>query len=247
MEGWTEETSEHFIDFGQIYTPRRDEIAQAFVDLIPAHDDETFVGVELGTGQGWLTTSILRGYLNAKMIGLDGSDLMLTATMEAAGPFGDRFEGRIFRLEEDEWIAALPDGLRCIVSSLVIHHLDGPGKRALFQALFTKLAPGGGLLINDVMEPPSSWGRRHWARAWNVDVERQSHELRGDEEAFEAFVADKWNFYEYPEPEEGTIDHPSTLVEQLTWLRKAGFVGVDAWWARAGHVLFGGYKLGDRV
>jgi tRNA (cmo5U34)-methyltransferase len=246
MEGWTEEHSEHFIDFGQIYTPRRDEIAQAFVDLIPAHDDETFVGVELGMGQGWLTTSILRNYPNAKMIGLDGSEVMLAATKQAAGSYGDRFEGRIFRLEDDGWIGTLPGGLRCIVSSLVIHHLDGRGKQALFQALFGKLAPGGGLLINDVMEPSSSWGRRHWARAWNVDVDRQSRESRGDGEAFDAFVADRWNFYEYPDPDD-SIDHPSTVMEQLNWLREAGFVGVGVWWARAGHVLFGGYKPGDRV
>jgi tRNA (cmo5U34)-methyltransferase len=245
MQGWTEADSEHFIDLGRIYTPRRDEIAQAFVDLIPADEDETFIGAELGTGQGWLTTAILRSYPYARMIGLDGSEMMLAATTEATSAFGDRFEGRLFRLEEGGWIASLPNELRCIVSSLVIHHLDGPGKRALFQALFTKLAPGGGLLINDVMEPTSSWGRRHWARAWNADVERQSREAE-NVEAFSQFVADKWNFYEYPDPDD-EVDHPSTVIEQLTWLKEAGFARVDVWWARAGHVLFGGYKPGDRL
>jgi len=246
MQGWTEADSEHFIDLGRIYTPRRDEIAQAFVDLIPADDDETFIGVELGTGQGWLTTTILKNYPNAKMIGLDGSEVMLEATKEAAGAFGDRFEGRIFRLKEGGWIEALPDGLRCFVSSLVIHHLDGPGKRDLVQALFTKLGPGGGLLINDVMEPASAWSRRHWVRAWNSDVERQSREIVGDSTAFDQFVADKWNFYEYPDPDD-PVDHPSTITDQLTWLSEAGFERVDVWWARAGHVLFGGYKAGDRL
>ncbi|MFL5759831.1 MAG: class I SAM-dependent methyltransferase [Thermomicrobiales bacterium] len=241
MQGWTEAASQHFIDLGRIYTPRRDEIARAFVDLIPANEDEAFLGAELGTGQGWLTTAILRNYPHAKMIGLDGSEVMLAATKETVGSYGDRFEGRLFRLEESDWIESLPDGLRGIVSSLVIHHLEGPGKRALFRALFAKLGPGGGLLINDVMEPASAWGRRHWARAWNADVERQSHELGGDGSAFDAFVADKWNVYEYPTPEDD-IDHPSTVVEQLTWLAEAGFTSIDVWWARAGHVLFGGYK-----
>ena len=246
MQGWTEEISQHFIDLGRIYTPRQDEIAQAFVDLIPAEVEESFTGVELGTGQGWLTTTILQHYPNAKMIGLDGSEVMLAATKETAGAFSDRFEGRLFRLEEGGWIEALPDGLRCVVSSLVIHHLDGPGKRDLFQALMTKLAPGGGLLINDVMEPASAWGRRHWARAWDTEVERQSREIGGDNSAFDQFVADKWNFYEYPDPEDD-IDHPSTVMEQLNWLTEAGFVGVDVWWARAGHVLFGGYKPRDQM
>src|SRR5215207_3966703 len=159
MQGWTEEHSQHFIDLGRIYTPRRDEIARAFVDLVPANDDDAFTGVELGTGQGWLTTAILERYPNAKMIGLDGSEAMLAATVEATAAYGNRFEGRLFRLEDPDWIDELPDDLQCIVSSLVIHHLDGPGKQGLFRALFAKLAPGGGLLINDVMEPAGEWSR----------------------------------------------------------------------------------------
>jgi len=244
MQGWTEEHSQHFIDLGRIYTPRRDEIAQAFVDLVPANDDHAFTGVELGTGQGWLTTAILTRYPNATMIGLDGSEAMLAATVEATTQFGNRFEGRLFRLEDPAWIDELPEGLRCIVSSLVIHHLDSPGKQGLFRALFAKLAPGGGLLINDVMEPAGEWSRRHWARAWNEDVRSQSLEFAGDEAAYDQFVSDKWNFYEYPDPED-EIDHPSTVVEQLNWLGAAGFTRIDVWWARAGHVLFGGYKPGE--
>lgn len=38
------------------------------------------------------------------------------------------------------------------------------------------------------------------------------------------------------------IDFPSTLPEQLGWLVDAGFVGVDVFWARAGHALFGGFR-----
>jgi SAM-dependent methyltransferase len=180
------------------------------------------------------------------MIGLDGSEAMLTATVEATATFGDRFEGRLFALKDPDWADELPDDLRCIVSSLVIHHLDGPGKQGLFRALFAKLAPGGGLLINDVMDPASDWSRRHWGRAWNDEVRRQSLEFTGDDSAFEQFVADKWNFYEYPDPLD-EIDHPSTLLDQLDWIGEAGFDRVDVWWARAGHVLFGGYKPGERL
>jgi len=39
-------------------------------------------------------------------------------------------------------VAALPDGLRRAVSSLMIHHLDGPGKAAVFRDLHAKLVPG---------------------------------------------------------------------------------------------------------
>jgi hypothetical protein len=49
-------------------------------------------------------------------------------------------------------------------------------------------------------------------RAWNAEVERQSRESGGGDRAHRQFVADQWNFYEFPVPEED-IDHPSTTVE----------------------------------
>jgi tRNA (cmo5U34)-methyltransferase len=238
---WQESDSAHFIDLGRIYTPRRDELRDAFLDLIPAEADDAFIGVEIGTGQGWLTAAILKRFPAARMIGLDGSETMLRATEAALAPYPGRFELRPFRLEDEGWVEALPDGLRCVVSSLVIHHLPGPEKAELFRALYGKLAPGGALLIADVMEPTSEWGRRHMAAAWNAEVEYQSVEYGGGRQAFNQFVADKWNFYEFG-LEEDDIDHPSTLPEQMGWLTEAGFTAVDAFWVRAGHALFGGYK-----
>jgi putative PIN family toxin of toxin-antitoxin system len=238
---WQESDSARFIDLGRIYTPRRDELRDAFLDLIPAEAGDRFTGVEIGTGQGWLTEAILRRFSAARMIGLDGSETMLRATEATLAPYPGRFEVRAFRLEDAGWVEGLPGGLCCVVSSLVIHHLHGPEKAALFRALYGKLAAGGALLIADVMESTSAWGRRHMANAWNAEVEYQSIEYGGDRRAYDQFVADHWNMYEYP-LEEDDIDHPSALPEQLAWMVEAGFEGVDAFWVRAGHALFGGYK-----
>lgn len=241
MPAWSEEDSERFITLGRIYTPRRDEILAAFLDLIPAEPAEPFTGVELGIGAGWLTEGILRRFPNARMVGFDGSDAMRATAARLLASYGDRAEIRPFRLEERGWRESLPADLRVIVSSLVIHHLDGPGKQTLFRDLHRRLAPGGALLICDVVLPANEPGRRHMARAWDAEVRRQSEEIVGDLSAYEAFEADKWNLYAYPEPEDD-IDHPSTLVQQLRWLAEAGFTGIDAWWVRAGHALFGGYR-----
>jgi tRNA (cmo5U34)-methyltransferase len=238
---WDEATSEQFITLGRIYTPRRDEILETFLDLIPAGPDEPFTGAELGTGAGWLTEGILRRFPNARMIGLDGSEAMRQTTTRLLAPFGGQFQVRPFQLEERQWRDTLPDGLRVIVSSLVIHHLDGPGKRALFVDLHAKLESGGALLICDVVQATSEPGRRAMARAWDAEVELQSREIAGDRSAFESFQADEWNMYAYPPPPDD-IDHPSTLVEQMRWLEETGFIGIDAWWVRAGHALFGGYR-----
>lgn len=239
---WDEANSRTFIDYGRVYTPRRDELLETFLDLIPFAADEFFTGVELGTGAGWLTEGILCRFPRARMLGLDGSAAMREATAHLLAPFGDRVEIAPFRLEERAWRDALPAGLGLVVSSLVVHHLDGPGKRRLFADLHARLIPGGALLICDVVEPANDHGRRQMARAWDAEVRRQSREFTGSLDLYDQFVSDHWNMYSYPEEDTEAIDFPSTLVDQLAWLADAGFTGIDAWWARAGHVLFGGYR-----
>ena len=146
---------------------------------------------------------------------------------------------RPFQLEDDAWLDAITEPVRCFVSCLVIHHLDGPGKQALFANLYRHLEPGGALLIADIVAPTSAWGWRMMARAYNESVRRQSLAFTGTLAIFEQFEADHWNIFRYPDPD---FDKPSTVPEQLGWLTEAGFTGVDVFWEIAGHALFGGYK-----
>jgi tRNA (cmo5U34)-methyltransferase len=235
---WKESDSQTFIDYGRVMTPTRHEITEVFLDLAPARADESFLFADIGTGQGWLTEALLRHFPAARAIALDGSETMLRHAGATLAPFAGRFELRQFRLEDPAWPDSLPADARYIVSSLVLHHLDGPGKRELFGALHRRLAPGGALVIADVIAPTSESGRRHVSRAWEEVVRRQSLEYTGDLRTYELFVNDRWNIYEYPDP----VDKPSSLPEQLRWLEQAGFSGVDVFWARAGHAVFGGYK-----
>ncbi len=63
----------------------------------------------------------------------------------------------------------------------------------------------------------------------------------GPEEAYTLFVDNRWNLYNHLD--EDPIDQPSTLADQIDWLREAGFEQVDCYWLYAGHAVFGGCKL----
>ncbi len=234
---WGEDESRIFVEFGRAMVAGREEIERTLLDLIPAEPDEPFLGVEIGTGAGWLSAAVLRAFWKARMLGLDGSPEMLRAAAELLAPYGDRAELRRFRLEEPSWADGLPPA-RVFLSSLVLHHLDAAGKKDLFARLFDRLEPGGALLFADVMEPRTERARRHFAAAWEEEVRRRSVEIHGDGRAHEFFVRERWNIYGHPDP----MDKPSTLPEQLRWMEEAGFEGVDAFWARAGHALLGGYR-----
>jgi tRNA (cmo5U34)-methyltransferase len=236
---WQDTHTASFIERGRVYTPDRDAIARAIVHLIPAERDEAFTGVEIGVGQGWLTDAILRVYPKADMVGLDGSATMLNAAGALLAPHAGRFDLQPFRLENDTWLAAIRTPVRCFISCLVIHHLDGPGKQSLFAACYERLEPGGALLIADIMSPTSERARRAMARLYDGVVREQSLALTGDTAFYEQFRTDEWNLFDYPDPD---LDKPSTVPEHLAWLADAGFTGVNVFWSLAGHALVGGYK-----
>jgi len=234
---WGEDESKVFVEFGRAMVPGREEIERTILDLIPAETDEPFLGAEIGTGAGWLSAAVLRKFPKARIVGLDGSPEMLRTAAGLLAPYGDRAELRRFRLEEPSWTDGLPPA-RVFLSSLVLHHLDGAGKRELFGRLLERLEPGGALVFADVMEPRTERARRHFGRAWEGEIRRRSEEIHGDGRAHEYFVGECWNIYDHPDPS----DKPSTLPEQLRWMEEAGFEGVDVYWARAGHALLGGYR-----
>lgn len=236
--GWKESDSEVFSRLGEVFTPGRGEIERVILAHIPAEREESFLAVDIGCGTGWLGETILREYPNSRLLALDGSDEMLRVTGERLAPFDPRTATRTFRLEDPDWLSRIEEPVRCFASCLVIHHLDGAGKRKLYRRLFEKLESGGAFLYADVIEEKSGPGRDYMARAWNEEVKRRSLELTGDDRAYRMFVEEGWNMYEHPDP----MDKPSGVAEQLRWLEETGYEGVDLPWARAGHAVFCGYK-----
>lgn len=237
--GWLEADSEVFARLGEVFTPGREEIERGILDHVPAYRGEHFLAVDVGCGGGWLSGALLREYPNSRVLALDGSEEMLRTAGELLAPHGPRAELRFFRLEDPSWLFGIEEPVRCFLSCLAIHHLDGMGKRNLYRRLLEKLDPGGALLYADVVEPGSEPGRAHMARAWDEEVRRRSRDLTGDERAYRLFVEDEWNMYEHPDPE---TDKPSGTAEQLRWLEEAGYEGVDVPWARAGHAVFCAYR-----
>ena len=77
---------------------------------------------------------------------------------------------------------------------------------------------------------------------------RRHQEGHGQQQAdgtglYEEFQRSQWNYYRFPDD----MDRPSPLFDQLTWLSKAGFHGVDCFRLIGGHAIFGGYKSPDAV
>ncbi len=103
--------------------------------------------LDLGTGTGETLTAILRRHRGAAAIGIDKDEAMLDAART-------RLEGFPVELRVAELTEPLPVGpFDLVVSALAIHHVDGPGKAALFARVARALRPGGRFVLGDVVVP----------------------------------------------------------------------------------------------
>ena len=237
-DGWRETDSETFIDCGQYFVPHRARQIQIIRDMTPAAVPGDGY-VELCCGEGRSSAALLAAQPNARVLAFDGSETMRAATVARLAPFGGRAEVAAFDLLSTDW-RQLPFAPLAIVSSLAIHHLDGPQKQTLFADLYRSLKPGGRLNIADLVECQSRAANGIAAWCWDEATKEASPSHDGPDDAYAIFVAENWNYYSDPEPD--PIDKPSPLLAQLQWLQGAGFVEVDVHWLLAGHAIFSGRK-----
>ncbi|HWI53242.1 MAG TPA: class I SAM-dependent methyltransferase [Symbiobacteriaceae bacterium] len=237
MEQWTEANSRQFLSFADIITPLRTEQLTMVSRLVPARPDEEFLMVELGCGGGDLAACLLERFPRARYLGLDGSATMLETAARRLAAHADRVTLQPFRLEEFRTLA-MPSPVRLFVSSLVIHHLDHDEKAALYGDLHRRLAPGGALLLADLVQPAARVAYDAIAANWDDVAREQSQAMTGSLDTFRQFKAEGWNYYTDPDP----MDKPASLFDQLKWLEQIGYRQVDCFWQRGGHAIFGGYK-----
>jgi SAM-dependent methyltransferase len=235
---WDEELSRTFMDYGRYFVPDRDGQIAVMVSLLP-EDFGAGTVLELCCGEGLLAEAILARYPDLRVVGYDGSSEMRRAACRRLAHFGERFEARDFDLGAADW-RAWDEPVLAVVTSLAVHHLEGPEKARLFRDIYRLLSPRGVFVIADVIDPAHPIGKASAGAAHDEVVRRQSLALDGDTRAFDFFQREGWNIFRYLDPDD--IDKPSKLYEQLRWLDEAGFEAVDVFWMQAGHAIFGGWK-----
>lgn len=239
---WSEANSNLFLNLAEILVPTRAEQIKILLHLIPAKVDEQCTLVELGAGEGLLAEAMLEHFPRCHYIALDGSESMRTRMQQRLARFSERLEIRPFELEQSAWRAELPEQVRCVQSSLCVHHLNAADKRLLFRDMFKHLEPGGALLLADLVLPANRQIADLFADQYDAIVREQSLQLRGDLSGFEDFQQQKWNYFRYDYGKTDIYDKPAPLADQLRWLQEVRFSVADCYWMRAGHAIYGGYK-----
>lgn len=239
---WSEYESNLFLNVAEIFVPARAEQTSTLLQLIPAEPNDVFTVVEIGAGEGALAEAVLENFRHCHYLALDGSEVMRTRMSQRLGRFKERLDIQAFELASQDWRTQLPNNVRCVLSSLCVHHLDSSGKRQLFHDMFKHLEPSGALLLADIVQPTDQRIANFFAQQYDKIVREQSLALRGDLSGFEEFQQQAWNYFRHDYGKPDHYDTPSPLHEQLRWLEEVTFRQIDCYWMRAGHAIYGGYK-----
>ena len=186
--------------------------------LVPPYDDfygtavaaldlaEGPVGriLDLGAGTGLLARRVRAARPDAELVLLDAAPAMLD---EALAALGDRATYHVGDLADP-----LPAGpWDAVVSALAVHHLDDPGKRALFGRVHDALAPGGVFVNAEQVAGPTARldaAYRVWHRERALALGASAQDWREAEERM-------------------AFDRCASVEAQLRWLRDAGFPDAD--------------------
>lgn len=128
--------------------PDYDRLQTELVTAVAAHDPQTVL--DLGIGSGLTAHLVAEAVPAAHITGIDASESMLAAARSLFDASGNpRAALALGRLEDP-----LPQGpFDLVMSTLAIHHLDGPGKADLFARIAEVLAPDGRFVLADLIVP----------------------------------------------------------------------------------------------
>jgi tRNA (cmo5U34)-methyltransferase len=200
-------------------------------ELLPFGDEDEFTVLDLGAGAGALSRAILERYPRCTAILADFSDQMMGAGATDLEPFADRYRYVTFDMSTSDWPDEIPAALDAIVSSLFVHHLPDERKQSLFAEIFGRLMPGGWSLNYDPVTTDDPVIEATWQRVGeraNPDLTRRRLHPTPEEH-------DRWQNH---------IRYMIPLDRQLSFLRAAGFAGIDVYFKRLEWVVYGGCRPG---
>lgn len=199
--------------------PKYDEMHQLVVDSVGFPVDSPLNLLDLGIGTGQTALALLKKFPNIRIDGIDISKKMILHGKERLKDFSDRThftEQDIKDLQTDKQYEAC-------TAVLCIHHLNAEEKSILFKKIFNSLASNGIFVIGDIIK-------------FGSQTETEEKELEWKSFLIENLGVKEGTYWFENYKEE---DMPSSIAEQLGWLKEAGFTDIKALWQYMNYgVLF---------
>jgi len=207
MEIKKSNTTEKYLPYYEIYDkvilkmlPFYIEMHKEIVSLINREKKDKFNICELGFGTGTLTYRALMTFPNANLLGID----TLPENIEKAKEKLQKFKGFNYKKEKIQDLR-LDKKYDFFISSLAIHHLSDEEKQQFFKKVYELLNNKGRLITGDLVKSPDE---KEWHKYLVNNMGKEGE-------------------YRWQVHKQNKEDKPSTIEEQLKWLKEAGFKNVQ--------------------
>jgi trans-aconitate methyltransferase len=214
----------------RLLVPRKDEMLEVIVDLVPFGEEDAFTVVDVGAGQGALSERILGRFPGAHMVLVDASAEMLDVAEGRLARYAPRFSIVRGDFNEARWHAmasrrapsAHPVG--AVVSSIALHYLKTERRAPFFREVYDLLDTRGFFAHGGSFDSEHPTVQAYLDRTRLEHTQRQLRELEGREVSLER-LRENWQV----ESDKAGINR-LRLNEQTRLLEQAGFAHVETVW-----------------
>ncbi len=199
---------EYYDDWMKKALPNYNDIFNTAQDILSFDRASSINVLDLGAGTGIFSKHILKKYPNANFVLYDLADKMLEVAKNRFKHNHHQFEFVIGDYRDIQGTSEFD----LVISSLSIHHLTNDEKRNLFRSI-NRILRNQGVFINiDQIQGETNYLTDLY---WNHWLE-QVRQAEPSEQRIQESINRRKEF-----------DIDATMLEQLHWLKEAGFVNVD--------------------
>lgn len=216
------EVSHNYDENRKKFIPCFDRFYGTAMSVIEKGTDEPIQVLDLGAGTGLMSYYVLRLFPNARLTLMDLSDGMLQQAKKRLA----NWEQHITIINDNYLNYPFQKQFDVVISGLSIHHLDEQQKQQLFKNIFQWLKPRGQFINADQVLGATEKIEAIYRKTWDEEVRNRGISDEEMEKAYERMKEDKM----------------STLEDQLTWLKEAGFSEVNCWFKDYSFVVYSGEK-----
>ncbi|OGL40975.1 MAG: hypothetical protein A3C43_07690 [Candidatus Schekmanbacteria bacterium RIFCSPHIGHO2_02_FULL_38_11] len=219
-----------------IVIPKKDEMLDVIVSMIPFKSDKPLKIMEIGSGLGALTQRLLGKYPKAGFLCLDGSEEMIRNGGERLRNFQERIRFQLINFNNPKWINGIEGKLDLVCSSLTLHYLATRRRKEFFKEVSGILKKNGMLIYSCAVRANSPFVQKIFVKVHRQYLLDKIFEVMGmrltDKELDEKFKKrrDKMGI------------NPMTPENHLEYMRKAKFSKAEFIWKHRHYAIFMGVK-----
>jgi ubiquinone/menaquinone biosynthesis C-methylase UbiE len=228
----------------------RRPLLRKLVSFIPFEATAAIRVLDIGAGYGLLTQQVLEMFPRATVVCHDYSEPMFAHARQRLAWAADRVSFVKADLLDPSWSKAVGGPFEAVVSAIAIHNVRHPERiKAVYHEIFPLVKPGGCFLNYDHIFPRDPALGSVYRRARLVAYQQAMKEQTGQEKGVKEMERElrQRSPMERRGRREGSrtsSGEPTTLENQLRWLREAGFDASDCLWKDMQTTILGGFKTG---